>query len=564
MSTPDIIARRFYLGDDLSGSGTVLDESLTREIGKHFDDAGGGSLELLLGDDALGAFALDGNDLVAIDLKGTRVGVLLIEKPKRHVVAKGAGNRRIALPGRTHHALLERFVVMPSFRGSKPKQNDRWWDWREPKFDDSSWDDVYDIGYVAVAKLYWPIPWTDDFPANYPAPACPFCSGIPTEIIWAPSAAAWAGDTSGGFAGGNPSDWGVAYAAPGEVYFRRAFTDTHAEGMRIRFLSADNGATDYFQGVALGGAGTSGDPQIAGFAGPASQEQLVYGPGDYVYAAVASNWPPAGAANPAGFAASLYIPGFPPTMIIQTDDASAWKCLETATAPGMTMGQKWNILLDEAQAEGFLTDITRGWTDTEDFLGNAWPVVNASSRVGTDYLTELRQDAGAGYLDWDLAADSYELRLYTAGAKDTSPGVELLVNENLTDLTHETDTWIADSLLVDYQGGWTVRDSDSPSRRALLALGSDDNLAEVDRKADAELARFSSTRRLIELTYQPRSDGEWPGIGFDVGDTVTVTAEDGSGTLDVIVQSWTVLDDQKTPSHARATITVGEDGTFLE
>lgn len=563
MSTPDIAATLYRLGDDLSGAGTALDASLEREVGKVFNDAGSGDLQLLLNDAHLDDLALDGDDLIAIDLRGTRVAVFLVEHPERVVVRKGRGNLRQKNTGRTHHALLERFVIMPNPGvGSVPKQSERYWDWRAPEFDDSSWDDVYDIGYVAVAKLYWPVPWAEDFPANYPAPACPGCSSIPTEIIWDPDAASWAGDTSGGFAGGNPSDWGTALADPGEVYFRRWISDGYATGVRIRFVNADNGVTDYLHGVHIGGIGGEGNPLESGFAQNARQDQVVYDPGDRLYAAVASNWPAAGPANPAGLAMALYIPGYPPTMIAQSDDASGWKCLKTSTPPGMTMGEKWNVLFDEAQAAGFLTEFTRGWTATQDFAGNEWPVVTDTSRVGDDYLTELRKDS-ANYIDWDVSPDGYELRLWVKGQKDSDPDVEILVNENLTDLVHALDAWRADSLLVDWQGGWTVRESDSPSRRALLALGSDDDLAEVNRKADGELATFSISRPRVELTYEPRTDSEFPGVGFDTGDTITVTAMDGSGTVDVIVQAWTVLDSKKT-GRALVTITVGVEGTFDE
>lgn len=99
-------------------------------------------------------------------------------------------------------------------------------------------------------------------------------------------------------------------------------------------------------------------------------------------------------------------------VLVYPQDANPKKELTFASANAGTIVK---TLLDQAQARGALTDITRDWTTTADSSGQAWPLVVAGLTFApkTTYLQILAKLVELGLIEWEITAAKV-LRVWAA------------------------------------------------------------------------------------------------------------------------------------------------------
>jgi hypothetical protein len=114
---------------------------------------------------------------------------------------------------------------------------------------------------------------------------------------------------------------------------------------------------------------------------------------------------------------------------------------------------------------------------------------------------------------------------------------------------------VINALLVRWSGGWhEVVDSASIAaygrREAVLGLGAIQSIAELERIAGEQLARYADPRTEINADFAPAAETETPYLTFLVGDNVTVPEIDGTTAAERVLAMTVNEDDNGTVTYA--------------
>lgn len=388
---------------DLSDLGTALatlDNTRDRSWQDNLSEAGSGSITFQNDDDDL-ALIVTPNTLVNFSVLGVLAFTLLLEAFEATLVSLQEEAEEVTVwSGRGHLALFDRGVVYPALGvGRIPIQEDRAFNWTSPDFDDASWIPANAVTTMTTAQASWPIPFDAEFPTD----------GSDPDILWA-------------------NDGSMTDASDGTCYFRQVFTTTF-NGRHQLFLLIDNGGEVYIDGTFVGSA-------TGAFIHTAIYD-IDLSAGTHILAVVGINGPQPSPDidNPAGVGWSIWIPGYPPTPIAQSDASTAIMVEYATEPPGMTPGKVLLIALAEAQARGALEYITVSFTEDEDSDGNPWPVVaDIATKVGTTLLTFLRELSGT-YIDFYMAPGTFVLDVWNFGGRGTGTAVNFHVPTDPADAT---------------------------------------------------------------------------------------------------------------------------------
>jgi hypothetical protein len=247
--------------------------------------------------------------------------------------------------------------------------------------------------------------------------------------------------------------------------------------------------------------------------------------------------------------------------LLWTTDGS-WQTVAYPSSgpPGMRPGKVLRVAMAEAITGrnagpwGIATDAL----DDTDSAGRPWPyAADIATKTGTDLLTFLRE-LSATYLDWRQYPATPGLSAFVKGTMGRRHAVQL---EPPTDPEDPTTGnllrlrvrrklgYQANTLLVRWRGGWL----DRPHRpsvteqgwrtEALLGLGQQQSVKEIDRVVTSELNRLARPQLTFDCELAPRDESEVPGIGWHVGDWFDVDDEHGVAHEVQVVSVTVSVDD---------------------
>lgn len=379
-----------------------MSASRSKQWQDHLNEPGSGSLVLQNDDPDLALVTF--GDIVRFKVDDVTAFAILVEGMERVAIAPGEEvDEATTISGRGHLAVLEEAVVYPA-RGvdQLPIEEDRAFNWTGLSYDDSAWGVATSIGAQSGSFAYW---------TGLPSASWPDHSA---EWIWASKQ--------------DPSypaldEWSPA----GTCYFRHEFVVPAGVFKVAVYLCADADSDLYFDGGLFlsnqASQGGSGDPTNI------STAILDVTPGTHLIAAQCTNdIDPEGdmVQNPGGILIAVYSANQSGGIVslLAHSDAS-WLIVEyPAVAPGMTPGEVWRIVIEEAQARGCIPEVTLMFSDSADAEGVPWPeVTDIATKVGTDYLTFLRE-VTATYVDCWMAPTSFELWLWVKDGRGVATPVD--------------------------------------------------------------------------------------------------------------------------------------------
>ena len=409
---------------------STLDGSHDRNFQDQLSDTGSG--QLVVDNDDPDAAALTIDRLVRFKIANVPAWCMLIEQRQITAATEGEEHDEVTVvSGRGHLAVMEEGVVYPTFGvGHRPIEEDRYFDWTSPPsvYDDTSWGPPNVLGTYTPGDtgsvLGYPLNEWPDAAAQH----------ITTNLF----------DPAG-----TPS---------GYVYFRKTFTLASPVFMTV-LVHGDDRTRVFVDGVFLMSSENNG---LEGEPSPyrAPRQSIHLDAGDHVIAVELVNyWITAGFPlewGPFDGASVTYPPNLATliltgmeqlgngtfgSVILHTDNT--WKMVEYPSAPpGMTPGQVLRILLSEAQARGALLEVSLGFGDVYDSNGNPWGFIDFSTKVGTDYLTVLKEMAES-YIDVWMDPSSLVLHATTKGTRAGASGVTLHTPTNPDDPTSGNLTELA-------------------------------------------------------------------------------------------------------------------------
>jgi hypothetical protein len=377
-------------------------------------------------------------------------------------------------------ALMERWFVYPE--AALPSiARQRMMGWMSASFDDSSspW-----IAATALQKQSAGTPITyykKTLPDQWPDP----------NAYWI-----WSRNTSGG----------VMPAST--CYFRKSFTLAQDTWVRL-YVTCDNAERTILDGEVVVD-NLNADPGTIGWSSAQTVERKLTAGTHQLSVEGVNETLPGGFSGPAALLLTMVeiTPDgavvSPLNVIVHTD--ATWRALDyPAAPPGMTVGQIVRIFVEEAQAEGVLTQISLGFTDTDDSHGAPWTELTPQAfDVGKNYLGVLQQ-LGEAFADYEMTHD-LELRLYewnTMGA-DLTGTVSLAIGADIEELdapneedgavTHRTNV-----LLVRDQTGTLYQIEDTTSTATYEKKG---GYTELGTAPDEETA-ISIARGLMRTSGYP-------------------------------------------------------------
>lgn len=464
------------------------------------------------------------DDLVRFELHGSAAFMAALGNRENHQHPGGTNSPETVLTGTGHIGLLSEMVVLPARGpGVKPVEVDRLFSWPAPEFDDTSWPAAIEIQAQETPSEDW-----GGLDVDHPLLPVGWPEG---------SGAKWIFDATG-----SPS-----WAPAGTRYARRTFTIPGGTTRVMVYFGTDWRGELYFDGQLI----LTQDVDAGSWVGTTSTQVVDVTPGPHTLAVWCENdVDPEGdmTHNPGGFVVALYamnpvgtLDAYP----LLVSDAN-WRLIFPPSPPGMTPGEVIIIILEEAQALGYLTGWEVTFTKHVDSNGVPWPVVgDISTKVGTDYATFVLDELAQTYCDVRAQPGGLVLDAYVPGGLGGASTVDFTVaadendptSGNLTELTFARQATTATSFLVRWQGGWRLVDSSPDGRKkmASLGLGALPSEPEVDRVAGAELARKAHPRDAITTGFYSTVEADTPYVGFRPGDTVTVPGEDGTPTRERVM-----------------------------
>lgn len=504
----DLVATFYATPEDFDTDtgGVILDE-WSPERSFVADLRGAGAAKLIVQNDADTLPAAGG--VVAWDAKGTRAFVSLVKKQEVVSIDLLEANEQTTseMPG--HLAIYKDGVIgPPGGTGREPVADTITYDFTHPGYtEDGSWVGAFDIMSVldAQSSTYdtpgndlWAIPWAEQLPTGL-------------RII---------GPTSGW----TPS--GFNDAPVGKWYGRDSFT-APVTGIYLFIAGGDNAWTFNMDGSPVASGGGDGNVTTSGFAS-ASYVAISLTAGTHWPSWEVENYPPFGGPNPTGFAAGLYRPGYPPTLIWGTSGGARVNEYP-ADRPGMTVGTVIRLVTEEQQDAGRLAFVTLDFDDDLDSDGNAWEFfANITASCGRDSCLDLIEKLQASYADIWMDPTGWVLHAYNWGTFAPDSTVTITPGSNIRKLVHRTEDAPAGELLVLSALGWTK--VGSGTHQAFLELGTEITETEVGRISTSVLDKLGITRQEIAVDFTPADDGEVPWLNADFvpGCLITAPLIDGS------------------------------------
>lgn len=504
-----------------------LEDAFERGWREVLNETGSGSFKIPNASAERDELELD--DLVRFELDGRALFTMTVPEDDSETIAPGEEHDEVTtFTGPGHVGLTSEAIVMPA-RGAdaKPIQIDRLFSWPSPEFDDSGWRAATELSTVDDSVGVWPLTFGGTDEHQFPDR---------TALIVGPST-------------------GSTTSAPvGTCYFRSEVT-IGATVKAVLFVGQDNVVDFYVDGQAFLHAD---DVRLT------SSIQLELSAGAHTFAAQVlsgAQLPPAAPteSNPLGLAWALYRAdqnGEGVELLAHSTGANTKIVEYPDPPPGMTPGEVISIIFEEAQAD----DLLEGWTLTfdrdVDSAGNPWPVVgDISTKVGNDYRTFILDELASTYVDVRALPGGLVLEAFIRGSMGIETDVELHPptdpkdpkTGNLTELGHKRKSATATELLVRWPGGWHLVDATpigARKKRAVLGLGNAPSIAEVERIARAELAKYALERPSITIGIEPIDDTDRPYVAFVVADRITVPERSLlSGSLERVV-ALTVAEDE--------------------
>lgn len=479
----------------------TLSQALTANWQDQLNEVGSGSTAVDRLDAQLSLLAQ--RRLVKFRLDGTiRSGFVIGPRSDRELAQGEEADEDRTVSGPGFLSLLERALLEPQLGTEHLGPDFRLFNFANPEYDDTSWP--------AAVELFR----QDDPVGSF--------YGVLFPETWQDGGAFWIWSVA--------PDFGFSPPTPvGDVYIRTTFTLAEEKSVRV-FFSADDGATLYIDGAEVAG-------ETAAFIWKRVMEQTLFlDAGTHTVAVKATNIdrPASPATNGAAFifaAYSMAAGGELDTLILHSD--STWKCLGyPASVPGMTPGEVLRIVLDEAHAGGYITEVTQGaFTDTLDSDGNAWAKnVDLGWRVGVPLLEVVRGLIDL-HIDVRVNPDTLALEAYNKGGLGGASGVTLATAVNFGDLTFNDRPAVATDVLGRNKDGRyrTFSSGNTPKVRAFIESGatdSDEQLTEAATEIfnDHGEAKITATFVVEDIT------GDRPYVDFGLGDSLTIPAQ-GGGTM---------------------------------
>lgn len=205
--------------------------------------------------------------------------------------------------------------------------------------------------------------------------------------------------------------------------------------------------------------------------------------------------------------------------------------------PGLTTTRIVRLALEECQARGFLTDVTLSCLDTHDSAGTPVPASYALyTKSDTNLETFFLKELGETYADFAcryVDGVGIVLDVFVKDGRGQDSGVTYTRGVNIAELRSEGAPTTATALDCAWNNNGTLGyhrvtgtpAAGHPAKERALSVGAQRNLTEVDRIADGQIATFGRLRRkltLVPAVTQDTVDGEYPGLAYWVGDTVTL------------------------------------------
>lgn len=219
--------------------------------------------------------------------------------------------------------------------------------------------------------------------------------------------------------------------------------------------------------------------------------------------------------------------------IVATD--ATWKFLQvTSTEPGMTPGKFLDVILTEAQTNGFLDGVTWDFDETDDSNGDPWPDERDwSFPVGTPYIEIIRHLVDEHACDVEMSATGLVLHAYISKGTDLSGSITAAYGTNLSRLAFsQKGPGPNVALMKTAENRWVEKRRSSAvsawgARGVHLSMGSAPSADAADRQSEAffddkaEPVDAITDMQIEEVNAVPFDD-------FDVGDTISATGADGS------------------------------------
>lgn len=397
----------------------------------------------------------------------------------------------------------ERATVAPWMPG-RPVSADRVWNWASPRgFDDSGWSTTV---YVQSREPEWQPLWPAMFPVG-PSDA---------KMVWTAPTAEW--------------------QTEGVKLFRLTLNITEP-GDIASFHSADNASDVWASGVLLN-RHTLTYPDRSGWQ-KTWREVVPVDAGTHVFAYAPDNW----------FMGAYLLVALLPVSdngvvegdLIAATGTTAWKWYDPGDGPkpGFTALQIVEMLLEEAQDRGMLTD----WSIQS--YGEFGNIEEFSARVGDSYLSVL-ESLALSEIDFAADTEGLVLHVWPKGGRDREPDVTLTVDAVDDAGLTVTDDVVTAVLVVWADGATWVERDDHPvlgRREASLHLGSVTDMGGVLRVANAFLDAHAEPALSVVGAFHD-TPGFRAGVDYQVGDTIGCDVPGLPESLRCVGLTWTV--DQRT------------------
>lgn len=537
--TGEIVARA-----DMTTALATIDERVSATFQEVLNDNGSWSATFLNDDVALDE--LGGNRFINFFVRGVLAFTGMCEQWRKTIAAPEEESQQVTVwQGGSHLDVLAEVVVYTDLRlGIEPTPENRVFNYASVFYqavgadvaDPSvTWVTATEVCDVATAQSSWAqgiVPWDPEFAPGRET----FC-----KILWA-------------------SDGTTDQATIGTCYFSQVHNFLVAGHHRFMF-ACDNVGELNLDGMLMATAEAGGPGEFTNH----STRDVYISAGLHVISGWATNLPlsqlPPTGLNPGGFAWIVYEVdenGQLGDAIAESNNTSVM--VEYADEPpGMTPGMVLWRLITEAQGIEYPEVFVRSdnATPTSDYIaiadlvmtfdplydsnGNLWPVFSdISVRVGTDYLTVLRELAAEEYIDFSMNPGTLELNAYIHGDRGVSIPIDFYrptdpedpSTGNITKWEESGEIVKATAVLVRWGPTWTHRESSAQialwgRKEALLEIGQAKSIGQARRLADATLTEFGAPRTETNIEFLPVGDVDTPYVGgWGVGDTATVEGDE--------------------------------------
>lgn len=388
--------------DLAAGNGTELTAAFDRGWTTGVSDPG--AWACTLGNEDPDLPAIDYGHYIRCELDGITALLGVVEQMDKTAISSSEEVAEVTkLAGRSALAEWDRTTIMPSTPpGSKLFSDVRRFGWMSLELLDQHWpsgrrqfrQDALADGYESKhgTPLGWPDPegwWI------WSAPAISYAEYLPPGVL-------------------APED--PPLHGPGVSYFRNGFEVPENTEVAI-YAACDDAFEMYIDGVPIGGNGN-----LSGWR-ETFRADVTLEAGPHIAAIKAENFVRSPATNTAGLIVAIYsldADGKDDQLLIRTGGADWERQHYPAQPPGFTVGAVIRLLLEEAQAQGYLVGWLLDFDDAVDSAGNPWPPHEQFSfPVGLSPLAALMQLADT-HIDFLLEGDARVLRAWRYGEAGVS------------------------------------------------------------------------------------------------------------------------------------------------